>query len=253
MTRRSLKRLAVLPLLGLAALLVSQGCGSVLSGNHAPMIRSLTANGFSIPDSAEPDTELGANPHKGPLGSDANALKVNSGQVVTFLCAAHDQDRDPVTYHWTGDSVTAPAATADQTMLSWTVPSTEGVMHVACTVEDDRGGSATQTVALQVTNPALNHPPVATLSLDKSAVAAKGTVQATCMATDPDKDPLMYAFSAQKGTILQSATAPSTATYTAPDLKTTDPAISDTISCFVTDGKGAFVRADAMVAITPGP
>ena len=61
---------------------------------------------------------------------------------------ANDPDGDPLTYRWT-----TPAGTIDQPTIvkpGWTAPMVEGPVPVTVTVNDGKGGTASDTVTIQV-------------------------------------------------------------------------------------------------------
>lgn len=70
------------------------------------------------------------------------------GQTSKCTAQATDPDGDPVTYRWT-----APQGTfnpADAAATTWTAPNQPGNVTVTVTAQDNRGGSATSSVTLQV-------------------------------------------------------------------------------------------------------
>jgi peptidoglycan-associated lipoprotein len=73
---------------------------------------------------------------------------VEPGQNSRLTASATDPDGDPVTYRWTAPQGTFnPAQGANTT---WTAPNQEGNVPITVTAADNRGGSATNSVTLQV-------------------------------------------------------------------------------------------------------
>lgn len=82
-----------------------------------------------------------------------NPCTVEVGKSSTVTADANDPDGDPLSYKWT-----APAGQfanpADRESL-WTAPNQEGPVPVTITVADGKGGTATDTVTIQVVRPAI--------------------------------------------------------------------------------------------------
>jgi peptidoglycan-associated lipoprotein len=73
---------------------------------------------------------------------------VEPGQTSRCSATATDPDGDPVTYEWTAPSGSFNPANAANT--TWTAPQQLGNVPVTITARDNRGGSATSSVTLQV-------------------------------------------------------------------------------------------------------
>jgi outer membrane protein OmpA-like peptidoglycan-associated protein len=65
---------------------------------------------------------------------------------------AQDPDGDPLTYFWQPKAGSVTSATSRQT--PWTAPQQVGVVPVTVTVNDGRGGTASDTVNINVIRPA---------------------------------------------------------------------------------------------------
>jgi len=74
---------------------------------------------------------------------------VEVGKTSTVTANAQDPDGDTLTYRWTAPSGTL-ANPAERSTI-WTAPNTEGTVPVTITVNDGKGGTATDTVNIQVT------------------------------------------------------------------------------------------------------
>jgi peptidoglycan-associated lipoprotein len=77
---------------------------------------------------------------------------VEVGKTSTVTADAQDPDGDPLTYRWTTGSGTLTSPTNRQT--PWTAPNVEGPVRVTVTVSDGKGGTATDTVTINVIRPA---------------------------------------------------------------------------------------------------
>jgi peptidoglycan-associated lipoprotein len=78
-----------------------------------------------------------------------NPSVVEVGQNSNCTATATDPDGDPVTYNWTAPQGTFSAPNAQNTV--WTAPNQPGNVPITVTAQDNRGGTATSTVTVQVT------------------------------------------------------------------------------------------------------
>lgn len=76
---------------------------------------------------------------------------VEVGKSSTVTADANDPDGDPLKYKWSTPTGTL-ANNADRQTL-WTAPMQEGSVPVTVTVDDGKGGTATDTVTIQVIKP----------------------------------------------------------------------------------------------------
>ncbi|MBI4263403.1 MAG: OmpA family protein [Acidobacteria bacterium] len=90
-------------------------------------------------------------PNRNPVFSvnaTCNPAVVEVGQTSNCTATATDPDGDPVTYRWTAPQGTFSAANAQNTV--WTAPNQVGSVPITVTAQDNRGGTATSTVTVQV-------------------------------------------------------------------------------------------------------
>lgn len=73
---------------------------------------------------------------------------VEPGQTSNCTATATDPDGDPVTYRWTAPQGTFSNPNAANTV--WTAPAQVGNVPVTVTAQDNRGGTATSSVTMQV-------------------------------------------------------------------------------------------------------
>jgi outer membrane protein OmpA-like peptidoglycan-associated protein len=78
---------------------------------------------------------------------------VEIGKSSTVTADAHAPEGDPLTYKWSAPAGTFANPTDRQTI--WTAPNQEGPVPVTVTVDDGRGGTASDTVTIQVVRPAV--------------------------------------------------------------------------------------------------
>jgi outer membrane protein OmpA-like peptidoglycan-associated protein len=76
---------------------------------------------------------------------------VQVGKTATVTADAQDPDGDTLTYKWSVP--TGRLANAADRQTQWTAPEQEGSVPVTITVDDGRGGTATDTVTIQVVRP----------------------------------------------------------------------------------------------------
>ncbi len=78
---------------------------------------------------------------------------VEVGRTATVTADASDPDGDTLTYKWSAPAGTISNPTARQT--PWTAPMQEGPVQFTVTVDDGKGGTASDTVTIQVIRPAV--------------------------------------------------------------------------------------------------
>jgi peptidoglycan-associated lipoprotein len=76
---------------------------------------------------------------------------VEIGKSSTVTATGQDPDGDPLTYRWTVPTGTLANPAERQTI--WTAPQQEGSVPVTVTVNDGKGGTASDTVNIQVVRP----------------------------------------------------------------------------------------------------
>jgi outer membrane protein OmpA-like peptidoglycan-associated protein len=78
---------------------------------------------------------------------------VEVGRTATVTADASDPDGDTLTYKWSAPAGTISNPAARQT--PWTAPMQEGPVQFTVTVDDGKGGTASDTVTIQVIRPAV--------------------------------------------------------------------------------------------------
>ena len=112
-----------------------------------------------------------------------------------LTCIASAQDGDTLTYEWgaTGGSF---STTAGQVM-DWIAPGRTGDYTVTVTVHNPAGEVSTKSAVITV---AENRPPViASLTATSNPVPMGESTTVTCIATDPDGDPVTYSWRTDGG------------------------------------------------------
>ena len=82
-----------------------------------------------------------------------NPCTVEIGKSSTVTADAQDPDGDTLTYKWTAPTGTFANPAERETL--WTAPSQEGTVPATVTVDDGKGGTANDTVNIQVVRPAV--------------------------------------------------------------------------------------------------
>jgi len=139
-------------------------------------------------------------------GPGATPGSVAGPAPVQLFVTASDPDSDQITYAWTQDPA-SPAGTFSSTTTSnptWTAPTVAATttFTLRVTVFDGRGGSAQGSIPVEVAPPASqNRPPVLTTPVaTPDTVDSRGIVSLSTSASDPDSDPIAYAWTQEPAT-----------------------------------------------------
>ncbi len=167
------------------------------------------------------------------------SVYAGSGDSVAVHVNASDPDNDPLTYSYTATSGavegTGPEARWNSTGVS------VGSYTVNVKVDDGKGGSASCAADIKVEEKP-NHPPTATLSVERSPILPGERTGVTCNGSDPHNDPLTYSYTTTGGQIVGSG---SNVQFDATGLK---PG-SYGVKCTVNDGRGGAADASGNVEV----
>jgi hypothetical protein len=191
-------------------------------------------------------------PEKAPLenhppaascSADKSMVYLDSGDMVTVSATASDPDNDPLTYTW---SANGGRVDGNGPQVRWLSAGTAvGSYTVTLHVDDGRGGSASCSTNIRV-EPKPNRPPTIACSADRSSVFAGERVHISCNASDPDGDPLSYAWRVNGGRIIGNGPAG--------EFDTTGLApASYSITTRVEDGRGGTAEASTGVEVKAVP
>ncbi len=171
------------------------------------------------------------------------SVYAGSGDSVAVHVNASDPDNDPLTYSYTATSGavegTGPEARWNSTGVS------VGSYTVNVKVDDGKGGSASCAADIKVEEKP-NHPPTATLSVERSPILPGERTGVTCNGRDPHNDPLTYSYTTTGGQIVGSG---SNVQFDATGLK---PG-SYGVKCMVDDGRGGAADASGNVEVKEPP
>jgi outer membrane protein OmpA-like peptidoglycan-associated protein len=171
------------------------------------------------------------------------SVYAGSGDSVAVHVNASDPDNDPLTYSYTatGGAVegTGPEARWNSSGVG------VGSYTVTVKVDDGKGGTASCAADTKVEEKP-NHPPTATLSVERSPILPGERTGVTCHGSDPDNDPLMYSYTTTGGQIVGSG---SNVQFDATGLQ---PG-SYGVKCTVNDGRGGTADASGNVEVKEPP
>jgi len=213
-----------------------------LPGDYVAQL--IVNDGFedSLPDTVAITVE--ARPNQPPVAQNDTAVTDENASVgIAVLGNDTDPDGDPLTITGVTQGINGGTATINGATVTYTPPlNWSGADIFTYTISDGRGGTATATVTVTV-NP-INHPPTVTLGADQTGGSLPLAVVFTATASDPDGDPLTYAWNFGDGTTKPSGSASESHTY-----QTTG---TFTASVTVSDGQ-ATAQASLTIAPSVGP
>jgi PKD repeat protein len=174
----------------------------------------------------------------------ATPATVDVGEATVLAATANDADGDSLSYSWEQTSGPAGGAlTGAETATAGFTPSVKGTYVFTVTVDDGAGGTATATATLTVRNRA----PIANAGANQSVNVAQAVQLNGSASSDPDGDPLTYAWTQTSGTpVTLSSTSAVQPSFTAPATPTTL-----TFQLVVTDNAG-LASSPATVTVTVG-
>jgi len=194
---------------------------------------------FGIPNAPPPPNH----PPVAACSVSPSSVYAGSGDSVVVHVNASDSDNDPLTYTYsaTGGAVegTGPEARWNSTGVA------AGSYTVNVKVADGKGGSASCAVDIKVEEKP-NHPPTATLSVERTPILPGERTGITCNGSDPDNDPLSYSYTTTGGQIVGSG---SNVQFDSTGLK---PG-TYTVKCAVNDGRGGTADASGNVEVKEPP
>ena len=194
---------------------------------------------FGFPNPPPPPNH----PPVAACSANPTSIYAGSGDSVAVHVNASDPDNDPLTY---GYSATGGAVEGNGPDARWNSKGVgAGSYTVSVKVDDGRGGTASCSVDIKVEEKP-NHPPSASLSVERGSLLPGERTGITCNGSDPDNDPLTYRYTASGGQITGSganvqfdSTGLQPGTYT--------------VKCTVDDGRGGTADASGNVEVKEPP
>lgn len=171
------------------------------------------------------------------------SIFAGSGDSVAVHVNASDPDNDSLSYSYsaTGGSVEGTGADARWSSAGVAV----GSYTVNAKVDDGKGGTASCSADIKVEEKP-NHPPTASLSVERSPILPGEKTGITCNGSDPDNDPLTYSYTSSGGQIVGSG---SNVQFDSTGLQ---PG-TYTVGCTANDGRGASADASGKVEVKEPP
>src|SRR3989454_7875644 len=181
----------------------------------------------------------------------SNSIIVNEQTKVTLSgLRSSDPDSDKLSYSWSqigGDTITFSSTTTP--VISFFAPAVPPnqvkTVTIGLTVDDGHGGVDIAKYNIIVLH--VNHPPIVQVGPDQT-VDEGAPVTLTGSATDPDNDPLTYAWGQYSGPEVElSSYGDTSVSFTAPAV---DPGSSKALLFIFTADDGHGGKAAAMVKVT---
>jgi hypothetical protein len=171
-------------------------------------------------------------------------VTVNENQSIGMSATASDQDGDSLTYSWTCTGGSLSSSTSLNP--TYYAPSVTSDTTYNCTlsVTDNRGGSASDSVSINVVNSAdANHAPTVYAGPDVT-VNENQSIGMSASASDQDGDSLTYSWTCTGGSLSSSTSL--NPTYYAPSV-TYNTIYNCTFS--VNDGRGGFASDSVSINV----
>ncbi len=120
-------------------------------------------------------------------------------EPVKLYCTCSDKDGDLLTYYWLADS---GSFSGSGNSVDWLTPSTRGQYLIKCTVIDNQGGEAADSVVINVTDN--RNPSIIELKANPAEIDSLEITELSCTAEDPDGDSLQYHWTVMGGVLNDS-------------------------------------------------
>jgi outer membrane protein OmpA-like peptidoglycan-associated protein len=194
---------------------------------------------FGIPNPPPPPNH----PPVAACSVNPTSVFAGSGDTVAVHVNASDPDNDPLTYSYSASGGSVEGTGPDARWNSSGVA--VGSYTVNVKVDDGKGGTASCAADIKVEEKP-NHPPTASLSVERSPIQPGERTGITCNGSDPDNDPLTYSYTTSGGQITGSGSnVQFDSTGLAPG--------TYNVKCVVNDGRGGTAEASGNVEVKEPP
>jgi hypothetical protein len=171
--------------------------------------------------------------------------EVDEGETVTLQPSGHDPDGDPITGQWV--QVSGPPVTLSDPQAAFptfTAPAGPATLVFEAQAFDGQGHAVTDRVTITVRPP--NRPPVVDAGVDQE-VAPDSVATLSGTASDPDDDPLTYAWTQVGGppAVIRDPDDPETV------VEGFEAGATLTFRLTVTDARGASSSGEVVVTVKP--
>jgi len=207
----------------------------VIAGSACGASEEATPEQTPPEQTAPAPSEPGANQPPQVSSLTPAQTQVPPSSIIEVRCDASDPDGDALTYDW---SSTGGTFSGTGNVVSWAAPEQYGNWDIIVTVKDGKGGTTQASVTLGVVQN--QDPVISSLAADPITVLPQSRSTVTCIASDPDGDPLTYSWEASQGEITGVG---KTVTWIAPDREGWF-----TITVTVDDNKGGLSVSTVSVA-----
>jgi len=170
------------------------------------------------------------------LVADKNPIEV--GDSTTIFATVEDVDSGQFTYEWSTSNGMISGSGASIAFFSLTGL---GNVEIRLIASDSEGNRDTAILQITVVAEINETPQIIEIQKSKPFAATGETLQLTCLATDPDNDPLTYVWSVTGGTL----------NGTGKDVEWTAPPTQGIfeIKVKVSDGKGLFAETTTKILV----
>jgi len=212
------------------------------------MVTAVNTAGLESPPSNEVKAVIPANAP--PLANAGPDQVVAPGTVVTLQCRSTDPDGDPLARSWL--QVAGPPVSLSgrgNVTATFAAPpvATTAKLVFRLTVDDGKGGSASDDVIIRINPSGFNRAPTANAGPDRTVIPGN-TVRLVGYGKDPDDDPITFSWSQTSGPAVSlSGANNATLTFAVPDAL---DGASLTFQLTVIDNKGAQATDEVAVRVT---
>lgn len=192
-------------------------------------------------DSGEtPTSQIGNQPPE-ILKLEVGSSRVSPGGETWVGCTVYDADGDSIRYEWgaTGGSFDTPPGKN----MTWIAPERKGEWVITLTATDPAGNTATES--LTVTVGENKTPLIHSVEPSSASVVGGHSALITCVAEDPEGQPLDYAWNADCGELTGDG---SRVTWFAP-VSLPGSKHTCTITVSVDDGEGGIAVASVVIPV----
>ncbi len=129
---------------------------------------------------------------------------VTTNSIIELFCTAEDIDGDSISIAWSSSHGILPGSGSQ---ITWTVPDSEGIYSIFCTVKDSKNAETVDTISLNVVKKINHSPTIQKIHVLPRKINLNSSAQINCYAADSDSDTLQYTWSSSNGTFFGSGSS----------------------------------------------